>query len=83
MRNKTMRSIQLHIRLTRRRCRDLRKRLFGRYKRQAKARGAPEPTVGQGRARSRSPEREKRVTSEQRRARIQEWSRKRKEEAGR
>lgn len=63
-------------------CRDLRKRLFGRYKRAEKKAAA----AGGGEAerpsrRSRSPERETRETSEERRARIAEWSRKRKEGA--
>ena len=62
-------------------CRDLRKHLFGRFKRKgATDRGAPQPTEGRGRRRSRSPE-PARETSEERRARIQEWSRKRKQEA--
>ena len=67
-------------------CRDLRKHLFGRYKRQAKKAGlsAPqdEPAEEERRSRrSRSPPREQaRENSAERRARIAEWSRKFKEQ---
>ena len=62
-------------------CRDLRKRLFGRYKRAEKKAAAAGGDTGRSSRRSRSPEREKRETSEERRERIAEWSRKRKEAA--
>ena len=62
--------------------RDLRKHLFGRFKRGAYKAAAPAAAdAGRSSRRSRSPAREERETSEERRARIQEWSRKRKEEA--
>jgi hypothetical protein len=55
--------------------RDLRKHLFGRYKRQKK--DQPEEATERRSRRSRSPPREAaRETSAERRARIAEWSRK-------
>jgi hypothetical protein len=60
--------------------RGLRKHLFGRFKRVARKAEVEGDTGRSGRGRSRSPAREEqRETSEERRERIAEWSRKRKE----